>query len=105
MALIVENNMNQDTTHLLGIQYLTDAQEYDTGYAVVRDYKEFENSIIANDALGFIEIINIKCHSGYGYQEPTNSCNTETIEILGLSVLYFTVIALGIILLKKFLKK
>jgi hypothetical protein len=100
--------MIQDTqTHLLGIKYLTDAGEHDTGFAVVRDYKEFEYTVIANDALGFIEIVNIKPLSEYKkqYQEPTNSCNTETIEILGLSVLYFTVIALGIILLKKFLKK
>jgi len=88
--------MIQDTqTHLLGIKYLTDAGEHDTGFAVVRDYKEFEYTVIANDALGFIEIVNIKPLSEYKkqYQDTTNSYCTEGI-ILGLVVLGLIIVKL-----------
>ena len=91
--------MTQDTqTHLLGIEYLSKNYNpnyfegdtgftIDTGFAVVRDYKEFENSVMD----GFVEIINIKPLSEYGYQEPTNSYCTEGI-ILGLVVLGLIII-------------
>jgi len=100
--------MTQDTTDVYVIEYLT--MDGDTDFAVVKNFREFEQSIIANDALEFRCVLDSGALSEYQYQEQieidtTNSCNTETIEILGLSVLYFTVIALGIILLKKFLKK
>jgi hypothetical protein len=70
----------QDTQPLLGIEYLSKNYNpnyfegdtgftMDTGFAVVRDYKEFENSVMVSDALGFVEIINIKPLTDYGYQE------------------------------------
>ena len=86
--------MTQDTTDIYVIEYLT--MDGDTDFAVVKNFREFEQNIIANDALGFDGILDSGALSEYQYQEQieietTNSYCTEGI-ILGLVVLGLIII-------------